>query len=257
VIPADAGQPSCARIWNYWLGGTDWEPADQAKASQIERLGIPAPRMALNNRLFASRAVAWAAQSVVQFADLGCGLPPGGKAHEWARSLRPGARCAYIDHDPEVTDTLAAVLDGVAGVTVGWGDIRCPASVFGNGAVLEAADLKRPVCLLFALSLCFRPAGEAADLMAEYVSKIARGSFVAISTLRVDDPRLWERLEAAYTPRLSNFTHPEFAALFAGLDLVPPGAAPAAKLRPGWREAPGGGKDLGTAYVLAGIGVKR
>jgi hypothetical protein len=244
-------------MWNYWLGGTDWEPADQAKAGQIERLGIPAPRMALDNRLFAARAVGWAAQSVSQFLDLGCGLPPGGRTHEQARSLRPGARAAYVDHDPEVTDTLAAALYGAPGAAVARADIRDPCAVLGDPAVREVIDPERPACLLFALSLCFRPAAEAAGLMAEYVRMIAPGSFVAVSTPRVDDPRLWGQLAEAYAPRLSNFTRPEFAALFAGLDLVPPGAAPAAKLRPGWREAPGGGKDLGVAYVLAGMGVKR
>jgi hypothetical protein len=213
--------------------------------------------MALDNRLFAARAVGWAAQSAGQFADLGCGLSPDGNAHDWARTVRPGARGACIDHDPEVTDTLGAVLYGVPGVAVARADIRDPAAVFGDPGVKEIIDLERPVCLLLALVLHFQPPDEAAELMAEYVSKIAPGSYVAISALRVDDQRLWDQLEGAYPARLHNFTREQFAALLDGLDLVPPGVAPAAKLRPGWREAPGGGKDLGVAYVLGGIGVKR
>jgi hypothetical protein len=253
-------RPSRARIFSYLLGGYDWTEADRAMAGEIERINPAARDMLLSNRLFASRAVRWAMDQMDQVIDLSCGFPltTGENIHEAARSVHRSARVAYVDDDPEVTDSWDVRLDGdeVPGVAVVAADFADPDAVLGDAALKDVIDLGEPVLLLFALALSIMPPARAAKLVAAYAERIAPGSCVAISTPCIDDPAMAAALREAWQPppRGWNFTRRQFAALFAGLELVPPGIAPAASLRPGWETvlqvAPG------PAYALARIGIK-
>jgi len=260
----DPDEPSCARVFNYWLGGTDNTGADRALADEIEKIDPSVRRMVWNNRRFAGHSVRWAAHDVAQFADLGCGIPPGEQTHQAARSVRPAATCAYVDHDPEVTDYMDAAFDGHAddGVAVVRADITHAGPLFADPGMRRVIDLDAPVCLLFALVLHFWQPADARDLMAEYTRLIAPGSHVAISCLRIDDETLWEQLSEAYTPYpLRNFTREQFAALFDGLQIEPPGIVPVmrllpAELRAGWYDTPRLRKSLGPAYVVGAVARK-
>jgi hypothetical protein len=138
------------------------------------------------------------------------------------------------------------------GVAVVAADLAEPDAVLADPALREVIDLRAPVCVLACLVLHFWPAGEAAAIVSRYARLLAPGSVVAVSVLKVGDGTARERL-AAVRPGLHDFSGPEFAALFAGLEVVPPGVGPARKLRPGQLNACGQ-KNAGPAYVLAGIG---
>jgi hypothetical protein len=251
----DPHEPSCARLTNYWLGGTDNTPADEVKAAEIEKIEPGVRAMVRNNRLFVARATGWAMQEVDQVIDFGCGLPADGVAHELARSIRPPATTALVDYDPEVTDTLDARLGDEPGVAVVRADLRDPAAVFGDPGLCKVIDLDLPVFLLFAFVLHFSSPAGARDLVAEYVRRIAPGSYIAISLPRNDDRALSERIMQAYTSAdLFNYSCAEFAALFGGLELVPPGIAPVVHLRPGWQQVPAA--PPGPVYVIGAIGRK-
>lgn len=267
--------PSCARISNFWQDGHDNYGADRAQAREIERINPRASQMAANNRLFVARAGAWMAAGepgpggsprpgIVQFADLGCGLPAASRTHEMIRSVRPDARVAYVDIDPEVVDHTDAMLekeDGRSGLAVARADIRDPAATL---TILEGLadpdgrrviDLGQPAGLLLAMVLHYEPADRARETVAGYARLIAPGSCVAVSCMRIDDDGMWAQVAEIFTPfPVFNYTRAEFTALFGGLDLEPPGIAPAANLRPGWEQVPA--TPPGPAYVIAGIGRK-
>ena len=252
--------PTSARMTNYWLGGTNYTAADQVLAEEIGRICPAVPQMALDSRLFTARAVTWAAtEGIRQFLDLGCGLAPPGplpSVHATARAVRPDARVGYVDSDAEVIDhlgdvTLAGPHEGIAVVRA---DLSDPAAVLAELEREKIIDPSAPACVIATLVLHFRAPEEARELIAAYAGLLAPGSCLAISTPRVDDGFTWDRLAKAYPAAAWDFARGEFAALFDGLELIPPGIAPARCLRPGWADAPGRRRDPGPAYVLAGIG---
>jgi hypothetical protein len=254
--PSGPDEPSAARMASYWLGGTDNTEADRARAAEIEAIEPGVRAMTRSRRLFAARAVGYAARFVRQVADLGCGFPAPEKTHEIARSVRPSAVCAYVEDDPEAFDATDAVLGGEPGLAVVRTDLRDPAAVLADPGLCKVIDVGEPLMLLFGFSLHFMDAATAAELVAAYAGLVAPGSFLAVSVSRTDDAGLAARLAEAYTPApLHNFSEQEFADLFSGLELVPPGIAPAVHLRPGWEQVPL--TPPGPAYVLGALARKR
>lgn len=250
-------RPSRARILSYLLGGYNYTEADRASGEAIEALNPRVRQMVRNHRLFAARATGWAMGHAAQVIDVSAGFPDRENIHDIAQSVRPGARVAYADADPEVTDSWDVLFGGEppAGVAVARADFRDPGAVLGDPHLGKVIDLDLPVFLLLSMVLALMPPARARALVAGYAERIAPGSYVAISVTRVDDAGMFERSPEAFTPeKVHNFTRSEFAALFTGLELVPPGIAPAANLRPGWEQAPE--RPPGVAYAVAGIGRK-
>jgi hypothetical protein len=171
--------------------------------------------------------------------------------------VNPAATVAYVDHDPVVGFEAPFLLEPARpGIAVVTADLRDPEAVLDDKGLREVIDLDEPVCLLFACVLRYMPPDRARELVAEYAGLIAAGSYVAISCPRFDDYAAWAQITEAYSvSRLHNFTRKQFGALFDGLDLEPPGIAPAANLRPGWEQVPA--TPPVPAYVIAGIGRKQ
>jgi len=53
----DTTVPHSARVWNYWLGGTDNYPADQLVGDQVMAMFPDIIRLARADRAFLGRAV--------------------------------------------------------------------------------------------------------------------------------------------------------------------------------------------------------
>src|SRR5208282_687790 len=102
-----------------------------------------------------------------------------------ARAVRTGARVAYIDHDPEVTDYLGDVMPGGEGIAVVTADLRCPAAVWSDPGLLKVIDPAEPVCFILALVLHALPPQEAGQVICEYMRLAAPGSVMAVSTPRI------------------------------------------------------------------------
>src|SRR5215471_4104360 len=93
LLPFDAGKPSVARIHNYALGGKDNFAADRVMAAELTEIYPPAAALARDSREFQARAVDYVArQGVVQFIDVGCGMPASPATHEVASLVSPDAR---------------------------------------------------------------------------------------------------------------------------------------------------------------------
>jgi len=213
--------------------------------------------MARNSRLFLGRAVRYVAErGITQFVDLSCGLPPPPHVHDMARAVHPGAAVAYVDNDPAVTTEADVLLDAGAGrgIAVVRADLRDPPAVLSDVYLGEVIDIGEPVCVIAAMVLHHLAPGQARAVVAEYTRMIVPGSYLVLSTPRVDDAALWERVAEAYTPAvLYNFTDAEFTSFFADLEMIRPGVRPVVGFRPGWADAL---QAPDRTYVLGGIGRK-
>jgi hypothetical protein len=256
AIPSlDTSRPNIARVYDYLLGGIDNFAVDRAMADRLVRVYPQTVQIARANRAFITQAVTWAArQGIAQFLDLGSGLPTSPSVHEAARKVCPGARICYVDNDPmAVLHTQALMLKRAGpGVTAVNQDLDDPAAVLADPDVASVIGTGDPVCLILAAILHFYEAARAREVVGSYVRRMAPGSAVVISCLRVDDPLLFEQGSGNYTAAgVYNHTREEMESFFAGLELVPPSLAPVHVWRGGtMREFAGAG------YFLGGVGLK-
>jgi SAM-dependent methyltransferase len=252
----DTSVPNIARVYDFFLGGKNNYAADRKLAAQIAELAPDWVQSCRDNRRFVDSAVTWAAgQGIRQFLDLGAGLPAHPAVHETAREIIPGARVCYVDNDPVVVAHARALLTKPAGVDIADADLSDPASVLEHPGVADIIDWSEPVCVLLAMILHFYDPVMARELTAEYASRLAPGSALAISCGRNDDPAMWQRMRESYTAaRTYNHSRDELRSFFGALQLVPPGLALARTWRGGLAQVPD--RPPGPAYVLAAVGVK-
>ncbi|HEY7264997.1 MAG TPA: SAM-dependent methyltransferase [Trebonia sp.] len=241
----DTSKPHPARVYNYYLGGTDNFPADREVAEKaIEAL--PAIRTAAReNRAFLGRAVRYLAaeMGITQFLDLGSGLPSAGHVHEVAREVQPGAHVVYVDFDPIVIEHGRSLLAGQPEGSCAYvqADIKNPEYILAHPATRATLDFGRPVALIFAAVLHFFPAeDEPENILRTLVGAVPPGSYVVASHATAEyAPREVGGVGRAYQRggmRLAMRDSGEFADLvFRGLRLVPPGVVPVSE----WRPEPG------------------
>lgn len=240
VVGVDLTLPNVARMYDYLLGGAhnfapDRELADRLVAA--EPALVPGVRA---TRSFVRRAVtACAERGVDQFLDLGSGVPTVGNVHEVARRHLPGARVAYVDHEPVAVHHSREILQGVEGVTITQADLRDPGTVLRAPTVTEVIDFDRPVAVLMLAVLHFVP-DDVSALVAAYRAVMVPGSALAISHGSVDwdDPDLARSMRArrdAYrdsSEPLTSRSRGEITALFADAELVEPGLVDVVDWRP-------------------------
>lgn len=273
----DTSKPNAARIYDYWLGGTDNYPADRAAGEAVRRFRPDISELAVENKQFLTRAVSYLArQGVRQFLDVGAGLPtspagaPGAAprwraTHEAAQAVIPGALVCYVDIDPIAVEHSRALLardpgPGAAGRVVAvQGDMRDPRGVLSRPD-LAAAGFRgdEPVGLILGSVLHFVEFEVAQAVATGFTGALAPGSYVVLSVGRGDDEvgdGFADTYNAQRGSQVYNFSLEQVAALFSGLDLVPPGIVPAPRWRP---EPPGSGPATDrAATILAGVGRRR
>ena len=255
----DPEAPSTARVWNRWLGGTNYGSSDEELARQLEDACPALPEMARHARLFSARVTAWAAAGgISQFIELGCGLPTSPRVHDVARSVRAGARVAYVDNDPAVTDEMDGLLDDGERdrVAVVNGDLTRPCALMRDARLRAVIDPAEPCCLLAVGVLHLMSPRRSRSLMESWASLLAPGSVLGITAPVIGSEVMKAKLARIYRPGAQYDVSPEtFAGWLGGLDPVDPGVCAAVHLRPGWRDAPE--VPRGQAYVVAAIGRKR
>ncbi|MEV0458321.1 SAM-dependent methyltransferase [Catellatospora methionotrophica] len=213
--------PNVARMYDYYLGGTEANPVDQAAAEQV-LAAAPQVRVAVReNRQFLDRVVAHlAAAGIRQFLDLGSGLPTQRNVHEL---LPPGARVVYVDYDPHVVDRSRALLAEVDNATCLLGDVRELADIL-DGCGL---DLSQPVGVLMLAVLNFvGDEDDPAGLLAALRLRLAEGSRLAVSHGAREDVGLVEGIETRYQRASGQAvlrTREELLGLLAGWQVEPPG----------------------------------
>jgi hypothetical protein len=235
----DVSRPSIARIYDYLLYGKDNFAVDRAAAERLMQSRLEPRRLALANRGFLLRAVRFLAeQGISQYLDLGSGLPTSPNVHEVAREVVPGARVAYVDHDPIVVahnDALLATRDGVITIRA---DVRDPDAVLGHYALAGCIDFGQPVAVLLLSVLHFISHDEdAPGIVAKFRERMAPGGYLALSIGTSDgaDQEMLGEATQTYAGARMPFTlrsRAQIMDLFDGFDLVEPGLVSLPEWRP-------------------------
>ncbi|GAA1807886.1 SAM-dependent methyltransferase [Luedemannella flava] len=242
-MPFDPDVPNVARMYDYYLGGTDNFAADRAAADQALTVAPELRVGAQEGRKFLSRAVTYLARDGIrQFLDVGCGLPTRGNVHEVARAVTPAARVVYVDNDPMVVAHARALLGTHPTTAVVEADLRDPESLLGSPAVKQMINFREPVGLLLFSVLHLVPDDELAHRVVRRLrEQLAPGSYLAIAHAVADlRPETTARLAALYQdktasagPRRPNLpTRDQVLRYFDGLELVEPGLVYVPRWRP-------------------------
>jgi hypothetical protein len=250
----DVTRPSVARVYNYWLGGTDNFASDRDMGGRMAEVNPALPQLVRHNREFICAAAARAAAAgITQFLDLGSGLPAHPAVHEAVRETIPDARVCYVDIDPAAVIHGEALLARGEGLAAVRADLAEPETVLADPRVRATIDMSEPVAVILAAVLHFLPADAAAAVCAAYMGRVARGSWLIVSCGHYHDTELAARLQQTAThARFWNHGAADLASMLAGLDPVGPGVCEAS----GWIAGSGGEPTGQAAYVLAGVGVK-
>ena len=228
----DTETPSPARIYDFWLGGSQNFEADR-QAGRRAAAAMPTLTAAIRaNRAFLGRVVQHLVTDygITQFLDLGSGVPTVGNVHEVAKDANPDARVVYVDIDPVAIAHARHLLTGVEGVSAILADMRRPKDVLSHPIVPATLDLTRPVALLFNAVLHFLPdTDRPGQILRAYVDAVAPGSYVALShaapdlTHRDEQDAMLADYRRSTSAAFTNREPEEIASWLTGLEICPPG----------------------------------
>jgi hypothetical protein len=229
----DTSVPHPARRYNYLLGGKDNFAADRASGDEMIAR-FPTVRIAaIENRRFLRRTIRFLTEEagVRQFLDIGTGLPTADNTHEVAQKYAPASRVVYVDNDPMVMAHARALLTSTpqGKTTYLEDDLRDPAGIMARPDLRATLDLSQPVGLMLVAVLHFVGGhGGAAPIVGTLMDALPSGSYL-VASHATGDPWPAEGL-GEYLKQFEAGTvdiwprgRAEFAALFDGLELVPPG----------------------------------
>ncbi|RFS86563.1 SAM-dependent methyltransferase [Actinomadura spongiicola] len=245
--------PQSARIWNYWLGGTDNYEVDRLAGDQYVALYPGIVDIARAGRYFMDRAIRFLASEhgIRQFMDCGTGLPTLDNTHEMAQRAAPDARVVYVDNDPLVLAHARALMAEGSTAYIDC-DLHDPKTIMQEASSI--LDLDRPVGLMIigVMGHIVDPE-EAYAVVHGLMAPLAPGSFLILhdSTDQNDAFNAAQRAydETGATPfRLRS---PDYiAGYFDGLEIVKPGLVTSGA----WR--PEVGVEVTELPTLCGVGRK-
>ncbi|MFV8183513.1 SAM-dependent methyltransferase [Streptomyces sp. AF1B] len=253
----DTSVPHSARIWNYWLGGKDNYPVDEAAGDDYAGVFPGIVTIARSSRAFLGRSIRYLVleAGVRQFLDVGTGLPTVDNTHEVAQRHAPESKIVYVDNDPLVLAHARALLTSTPEGRTAYEDL----SLYEPDSILEAAgrtlDLTQPTALILSGILGHVDGYERArDLVRALLSGLPSGSYLCINDgSRGTDPA-YEAAQDGYneTGAVPYFLRPveQIEGYFEGLELVEPGVVSV----PLWRPEPGA--DTAPIGQHGGVGRK-
>ncbi len=237
----DTSTAHIARVYNYWLGGTDNYAPDREAAAQVIEAYPPIRASVRAQRAFLQRAVSYLAAEagLRQFLDIGTGLPSADNTHEVAQRAAPGARIVYVDNDPIVLAHALALLTSTPEGATAYLD----ADLRDTGKIVQAAggilDFNQPMAVMLVGVLhCIPDAGDPAGLVRQLLAAVAPGSYLVLAhpasdihteQIGVAATRFNRVMDDGVTLR----THAGVGRLLGGLDLVEPGLVQLHRWRPG------------------------
>jgi S-adenosyl methyltransferase len=236
VPDLDTGHAHSARVYDYWLGGTDNFPADRQAAEQAIAANPGIVTDVRANRAFLVRAVRHLAAEcgVRQFLDIGPGLPTVGNTHEVARAVAPDARVVYADNDPLVLTHAQALLAGAPPGSTAYlnADLRDPEGLLRAAA--RTLDFGAPVALMLLIVLHLIP--DVADpygIVGTLAQALPGGSYLVLAH-PASDIRAAEMAEMTRRvnqrmsgPQATMRDRAAVTRFFAGFDLLEPGVVQA------------------------------
>ena len=254
----DPSQPSPARIYDFWLGGSQNFEADR-EAGRRAAEAMPTLVGAIRaNRAFLGRVVRHLAGTagISQFLDLGSGVPTVGNVHEVAMEVNPDARVVYVDVDQVAIAHARMLLAQVPNAVAILADLRRPDIVLSHPLLKQILDMSKPVAILMNAVLHFVPDSEdPAGIVSAYVAAGAPGSYLALSHAAPDLAHPGEQQQmlddyqrSTRVPFINR--EPEVVeGWLAGLQIQPPGLVTVDQ----WQPEPNAGQTpiLRTYGVLA------
>ncbi len=256
VSKIDTSVPHSARIWNYWLGGTDNYEVDRIAGDQYREAFPGIVDIARSSREFLARSVRLLAlqAGVRQFLDVGTGLPTADNTHQIAQRVAPDARVVYVDNDPLVLMHAHALLTSTPEGATDFreADLREPDAILSAAA--GTLDMSRPVALVLSGILGHVPSyARAKQIVRQLMDGLPSGSYLSLNE-GTDTDETYVRAQHAYNESGAVPYHlrspAEIAGYFEGLDLMEPGLVPVTRWRPDLAEI-GGPADIGQAGGVA------
>jgi O-methyltransferase involved in polyketide biosynthesis len=254
----DTSVPHSARIWTYWLGGTDHYAVDREAGERVRETFPGIVDLARIGRYFLGRVVRYLAgeAGVRQFLDIGSGLPTVDNTHEVAQRIAPEARIVYVDNDPLVFSHAQALLTSAPPGATDYipADVRDPDTILARAA--KTLDLSRPVGLILMGVLAHVPDyDEARAIVRRLLAALPPGSYLAVRDGTDTDPDYSEAVRGYNaTGAVPYHLRPpeQIAGFLDGLDLIEPGVVPCPLWRP---DAPPLASEQRVA-LLGGVGRK-
>jgi len=241
----DTKTASGARMYDYMLGGTDNYAVDRIAINQIEEMFPGTKALARNNRRFMERVVRYLTRDcgIRQFIDNGSGLPTQDNVHTVADSIAPGSRVVYVDSDPVVLrhQKVSALAENENTAFI-LADARNVDDILDHPETARLLDFDEPAAVLYLAFLHFIPdEDDPWDMTRRMMSRLAPGSYLAISHLVSDDPEVRELatefVRDAMKGRFGRIRKKrEVRTFFDGLELLEPGLVDITAWRPDGRE---------------------
>jgi len=202
------------------------------------RLSPVAAVAAHDNRRFLGRAVEYVARSgVIQFIDIGAGLPTMENTHEIAVRENLFSRVVYVDNDPVVVNHAIALLGGGPGAVAIGGDLREPGQIMENAVLRSFLDMGKPVAVILSAILHFIDDPHAYEIVGYLKDSVPPGSALVISHATADDATSAEvqTVQSVYDQAAAPIflrTHAGVTRFFDGFGLAGPGVVDINSWRP-------------------------
>ena len=230
-VDVDTGVAHIARVYNYWLGGKDNFAADR-EAAELVISSYPSILASVRaQRDFLGRAVEYlvAQAGVLQFLDIGTGLPTASNTHEVAQLVAPESRVVYVDNDPIVLAHARALLAGDPRGSTAYleADLRNTAEILAEAA--ETLDFSQPIAvMLIGVLHCIPDVDDPAGLVRRLLDAVPPGSYLVIAHPASDIHAsqigtATNRLNKVMADPVTMRSHAQVARFFDGLDMVEPG----------------------------------
>jgi S-adenosyl methyltransferase len=240
----DPGVANAARMWNYWIGGTDNFRVDREAGDRVLEAMPALPRVARMLRRFLTTTVdGLTAAGVRQFLDVGTGLPTADNTHDVAQRAAPESRVVYVDHDPVVISHAQALLTSSAAGKTDYiqADLRDWPTI--SAGAQRTLDFSRPVAVLLIAVLHFILDSEDPHWMvSRMMADLAPGSYLAIGHAASDiGAGTAAAMARSYNATSSLMITPRdraaVARFFDGMEMTGPGLMP---LDQWWGSSPAG-----------------
>jgi SAM-dependent methyltransferase len=256
----DAGVPSPARIWNYWVGGKDNFEVDRAAGNAVMEVVPYVAAVARMTREFLIRSVTLLASDhgVQQFLDIGSGLPTAYNTHEVAQAVAPQARIVYVDNDPQVIVHARSLLRSATEGSVDYlrADLRDTGTILSQAA--RTLDFSRPVAVLLLQVLHFIPdSDDPYAVVRRLMEPLVPGSYLVLvhgaSDIQIEvSNQTSDRYNSMSPTQMTLRGRDEVARFFDGLEPVGPGLVPGTE----WLTAEKSGHEAKISFGYNGIARK-
>ena len=255
----DTSTANAARMWNYWIGGTDNFLADREAGDRVLEAMPALPVVARTLRRFLAITVdELTAAGVRQFLDIGSGLPTADNTHDVAQRAAPESRIVYVDHDPVVISQARSLLTSSAAGKTDYiqADLRDWPAI--SARAQQTLDFSQPVAVLLIAVLHFIHDAEGPhQMISQMMADLAPGSYLAIghaaSDIGADTAAAMARsYNASSSLTITPRNRPAVARFFDGMEMTGPGLMPLAQ----WREPSPATTTESSLSCYCGIGRK-